>query len=122
VRGVPTELFILLLFGIALLFNWAMQRAARRQRAEAARQAPLPDQPVPQEIPEPPWPLRRDADLPPPGMPVASPYRAAAPIAAPSRRRFNRQTLFGDRRRLQDAFVAATILGRCRADEPHEIG
>ena len=36
-------------------------------------------------------------------------------------RRFARRSLFANRRKVQDAFVVAAILGRCRADEPHDI-
>jgi len=36
------------------------------------------------------------------------------------RRRFSRETLFGSKRRTQDAVVVAMILGPCRADTPHD--
>jgi hypothetical protein len=45
-----------------------------------------------------------------------------ASVTAPGRRRFSRRALFGDRRRTQDAVVAATILGPCRAFEPYDGG
>ena len=37
-------------------------------------------------------------------------------------RRYSRQSLFGNKRRTQDAVVVATILGPCRAFEPYETG
>lgn len=39
---------------------------------------------------------------------------------APTRKRFSRETLFGSKRRTQDAVVVAMILGPCRADVPHD--
>ena len=114
-KGLPNELLLLVLFGAIMLFNFVMQRAARRRQAEAAQHAP------PQEIDEeaePPAPVPLAAPVParPPGPPVK---RTAATVGP--KRRFARQTLFGTRRDRQDAFVVATILGHCRADEPHEV-
>ena len=113
-KGIPSELLLLLLFGAFLLFNAVMQRAARKRQGEAA-----PDEPSPQDLIEDIEALARPT-------PVAAPARrATATRAAPAlgaRRRYSRQSLFGDRRRAQEAFVVATILGRCRADEPHQPG
>lgn len=118
-RGLPIELLLLVLFGAFALFNILMQRAARRRRAEAAQQEPLPGSP--QERDE---DAEEAAPTPATPTPVARPrpqvQRAAPPPQAP-RRRFARQTLFATPRHVQDAFVVAAILGRCRADEPHEL-
>ena len=124
-KGFPTELIYILLFGAAALFNLLMQRAAKRRKREAAPQEALPDEALPEEIPEEVW--GRSAPtrivMREPAAEVAPARRAVAP--APSRarpaRRFARQSLFGTRRKAQDAFVVAAILGRCRADEPHDI-
>jgi len=118
VKGLPTDLIFIVLFGAALLFNLVMQRAARRRQAEAAQ-----NEPAPEEIPEAVWRGESDTAAPASANQAAPPRRAAAPAASPvrARRRFDRQTLLGTRRRVQDAFVVATILGRCRGDEPHEI-
>ncbi len=35
-KGFPAELILVVLFGLAMLFNFVMQRAARRQQEEAA--------------------------------------------------------------------------------------
>lgn len=117
-KGLPTELILLVLLGVALLFNFVMQRAVRRRQAEA-----LQDEPAQEEIPEAVWRVQSAADLPPPATDDSARRPAEAPSvsSAPPRRRFDRQTLLGSRRKVQDAFVVATILGRCRGDEPHEI-
>ena len=121
-KGLPTELLLVLLLGLALLFNFVMQRAVRRQQAEAAQ-----DEPAQEEIPEEVWRAQSAAYLPPPATVEPARRSAEVPAEAPAesterpRRRFARQTLLGSRRQVQDAFVVATILGRCRGDEPHEI-
>jgi hypothetical protein len=120
-KGIPIELIFVLLFGAALVFNFLMQRAARRQQVEAAHDEPAREE---EEIPEEVWRGPSAAGLPPAG-PFAAPPRRAAPApampAARAQRRFARQALLGTRRQVQDAFVVATILGRCRGDEPHDI-
>lgn len=119
-KGFPTELIYALLFGAALLLNFVMQRVAKRKQREVVQNEPLPE-----EIPEEVW---GHAPLTPYVMPepvaVGAPARrAAAPTVPPARRgrRFARRSLFANRRKVQDAFVVAAILGRCRADEPHDI-
>ena len=117
-KGLPTELLLVLLLGLALLFKFVMQRAVRRQQAEAAQ-----DEPAQEEIPEEVWRAQSAAYLPPLATvePARRPAQAPAESTERPRRRFARQTLLGSRRQVQDAFVVATILGRCRGDEPHEI-
>jgi hypothetical protein len=39
-----------------------------------------------------------------------------------SKQRFSRQSLMGTRRDVQNAIVIATIVGPCRAFEPHDVG
>ena len=46
--------------------------------------------------------------------------RAASTRSAPVGNRFSRISLMGTRRDVQNAIVVATILGRCRAYEPHD--
>ena len=118
-KGFPFELVLVLLFGAAMLFNALMQKAAKRQQAEAAQ-----NEPQPEEIPEEVWRAQSAADLPPPASAVTARRRAETPPVSPGRprRRFSRQTLLGSQRKIQDAFVLAAILGPCRGDEPHEIG
>ena len=49
--------------------------------------------------------------------------RSASPGASPAlpRRRFSRNALMGNRRDVQNAIVVATIMGPCRAFDPHEV-
>lgn len=122
-RGLPIELFLILFFGAIVLFNVIRQRAAARNAPEAPAEGEELD---PDDIPEAVW---RRGSLEPVDMAeamVAAPAPRRLPPAATTapatrRRRFDRQALLGTRRRVQDAFVVATILGRCRADEPHEV-
>lgn len=120
-KGLPIELlFVLFIVGM-MLFNIIKQRAAAGRPPEATQGEPDPD-----EIPESVWGSgpQDPTSLTEPAAPVPAPRRVSAPAAsagpAGRRRRFDRQALLGSRRRVQDAFVVATILGRCRADEPHE--
>lgn len=123
-KGFPPELVYVLIFGAVLLFNFLMQKAAKRQQEEAARNAP-----VEEEIPEEEWnPAPVVASVRPEPeevlvhrRSVAAPA-AAAPTTQPRRRlRVARQSLLGARWDIQEAVVVATILGRCRADEPHDV-
>ncbi len=120
-KGLPFELLFILFIGALVLYNFIKQRAAELRPPEPTQGEPEPD-----DIPETLWgrdpqdaTTRTD-----PAAPVLAPRRmsAAADTATPvdRRRRFDRQALLGTRGRVQDAFVVATILGRCRADEPHE--
>ncbi len=118
-NGFPVELVFFLFFGIAVLFNILKQRAARKQRAQAALNPAEQEEVIPEEV----WRAQSAAERTPPASEVPVRRRAEMPAALPRRapRRFARQTLLGTRRKVQDAFVLATILGPCRGDEPHEI-
>jgi hypothetical protein len=123
-RGFPIELLFILFFVAVVLLNALKQRAARRRPPEAAQE----DEFDPDEIPEAVWRgTRPDAALwTDNAAPIAvpAPRRLPTPAAATPavrRRRFDRHSLLGSQRQVQDAFVVATILGRCRADEPHEV-
>jgi hypothetical protein len=72
---------------------------------------------------EEPWQLQPAAVAVPSTVDLLPWRRDTAPALLPARgrRRFARRTLLGTRRQVQDAFVLATILGRCRGDEPHDI-
>ncbi|MEO7853293.1 MAG: hypothetical protein ABIR94_13705 [Rubrivivax sp.] len=129
-NSLPTELIFLLLIGGAVVFNFLTQRAARRQQilkrqqAEAAQGdltelSELERQAMGEEV----WQFQPAAPTAP--SPAALKAWRGEPAPAVSkvrgRRRFSRRTLLGSRRQVQDAFVLATILGRCRGDEPHDI-
>ena len=47
--------------------------------------------------------------------------QATSTLSAPVRSRFSRLSLMGTRRDLQNSIVIATIVGRCRAYEPHDV-
>jgi hypothetical protein len=124
-RGLPFELLLILFLGAVVLYTFLRQRAQGLRLPEPAQ-----GQPETEDIPEAVW--RRDAPERATRTDTAPPVRAqprtwAAADTAPQgaqggrRRRFDRQALLGTRQRVQDAFVVATILGRCRADEPHEV-
>ena len=129
-KGFPAELVYLLIFGAVMLFNFLMQKAVKRQQEEAARNAP-----VEEEIPEEEWnaapaaatPMLTSMPRPEPDEVAAHRRRVAAEAAPPpkardrTRLRVARQALFGARWDVQEAVVVATILGRCRAEEPHDV-
>ena len=110
-NGFPTELIYGLVFAAVLLLQYLLKRFAQPQQQERLAQ-------IPEEMNE---------------TPAAS---SVSPIAvghfgrdeAPSAssvlpgRRFAKQSLMGTRREVQNAIVIATIMGPCRAFEPHHVG
>lgn len=115
-KDVPAELAYVLMFLAIVLFQYLMKRFG------------------PQAPPEPAWDERLEQISERPEDAPAAPEvfapgaagqfgRNAAPKTslAPPRRRFSRGSLLGDRRAVQNAVVVATILGPCRAFEPHDI-
>ena len=114
-KGLPEELIYVLIFGVIVLVQYLMKRFG-----------PQPQPPSPQDEPVPEIPEQEQA------APVTSMVSAASDIrfgrsGAPSastalpQRRFSRKALMGNRRDVQNAIVIATILGPCRAHEPHDI-
>lgn len=116
-NGLPTELIYILIFAAVLLFQYAMKRFGPQSRQEPAQDEPVPEIPEPvEEIPAAPSVSR---------VAVGDFGRAKAPPIASSllpRRRFARRSLLGTKRAVQNAVVVATILGPCRAYEPHVVG
>lgn len=47
--------------------------------------------------------------------------QSAVHVVVPERQRFSRSALLGSRRAVQNGVVVATILGPCRAFEPHDV-
>ncbi len=124
-KSIPTELLYILVIGAILLFNYVMQQAARRRQSELPQDEPPQDEP-PQDEPLP--DIWRRAPTTPAALPVLaasveSVRRSEAPTdsSARPRRRFARSSLMGTRQDVQNAFVIATILGPCRAYEPHDV-
>ncbi|MBS3916063.1 MAG: hypothetical protein KGZ31_00040 [Sulfuritalea sp.] len=120
-KDVPAELLYVLMFLAIVLFQYLMKRFG------------------PHAPPEPAWDERL-AQFPEEAedAPVASAASAASGMAgadggqfgqndaprtplALRRRRFSRGALMGNRREVQNAVVIATILGPCRAFEPHDV-
>ena len=113
----PAGLIYVLIFAAIVLFQYMMRRLRRQEQQESAQQERLP------EIPEEP------AETPPastaPCGAVGHFGRSETPPGASTalpRRRFSRRSLLGTRRDVQNAIVVATILGPCRAYEPHDLG
>lgn len=114
-KDVPAELLYVLMFLAIVLFQYLMKRFGPQ-----APQEPAWDERLEQisEAPE-------DVPPAPAVFAVASGHfdRSAAPETslALARRRFSRASLMGTRRQVQNAVVIATILGPCRAFEPHDV-
>jgi hypothetical protein len=124
-NGISMDVVSILLFAAVVLGQLFMQIYRRRQ---AARRTP----PVAESGDESATDFEEDDDAqryPPlavPAEPVVHhpayvPLRQVQEKPAPARiRRHSRRALLGNPRRVQDAVVVATILGRCRAFEPHD--
>lgn len=113
-KGIPEELLYVLMFLAVVLFQYLMKRFGPQAPDEPAWDERLAQ--IPEEVAEPDTPAFGAS-----GVAADLPGRSAVPRAAPARRRFSRGSLMGDRRAVQNAVVVATILGPCRAFEPHDI-
>jgi hypothetical protein len=119
-RGFPVELLYVVGFVVFVLFNYLLQKAARRRQeaqAEAeAAQSPRPpaDEPPLEEI----W--GRSAAAPPVQVPASVPRLAPAPRAepVPVRRMHPVRALLRDKRDLRRAVILMMVLGPCRSQEP----
>ncbi len=111
----PTELIYVLVFGAILLFQYLIKRFGPQQQQESAQDELVP------EIPEPALEIPAAATV--SGVATGHFGRAEAPGASAPlpRRRFARRSLMGTRRDVQNAIVIATIVGPCRAYEPHDV-
>ncbi len=114
-QSLPEGLVYVLLFGAVLLFQYLMKRFG--PQAQAPQVDPdLETHAQEQALPE------------VSAVSIASDARfecAESPPALPARpvrrtRRFSRTVLMGTRRDVQNAVVIATVLGPCRAFEPHD--
>jgi len=117
-------LFLGLIIAGFMLFNYVAQRLAKKAREQQAAAAaqPAADAEAPPRGDEPLEELwgRVPAPRPAAPEPVAPPAAAAhAAPPVPSRRRSGAR-LFHTRRDLRQAIVVMTVLGPCRALEPHE--
>ena len=111
----PTELIYVLVFGAILLFQYVMKRFGPQQQPQFPQDEPVP------EIPE-----QEQATPETSSVSTASDIRfgrSGSPSASTTlpQRRFSRKSLMANRRDVQNAIVIATILGPCRAFEPHDV-
>lgn len=110
-KDLPQELVYGLLFAGVMILQYLIKRFGPQPEA-----APPPRVEPDEEIAEPvaAAPALKPTDI-RFGKPAARPM--ATRVARPC---FARDALIGDRRAVQNAIVVATILGPCRADQPHE--
>ncbi|MDP2430414.1 MAG: hypothetical protein Q8O33_00095 [Pseudomonadota bacterium] len=117
--NLPEELIYVLVFGAIALFQYLMKRFGPQEE-------PLPPQALDDAFdPElEAWEMEQEAPLAQvvPAYPTGD-ARLGARVTppAPRPRRFSRKSLMGSQRDVQNAVVIATILGPCRAFEPHDI-
>ena len=114
-KGLPEELIYVLIFAAILLFQYVMKRFGPQQQQQSPQEEPVA------EIPE-----QEPATLKTSSVSTASDIRFGRPGSPSasttlSQRRFSRKSLMGNRRDVQNAVVIATILGPCRAFEPHDV-
>ena len=113
--NLPEELIYVLIFGAILLVQYLMKRFAPQPQpslpqdgfvAEIAAQ----EQAAFEDFPVAVAPTIRSGRSLPRGTALAT-----------SQRRFSRQALLSNRREVQNSIVIATIIGPCRAFEPHDV-
>ena len=130
-KDISGELIYLLLFAVVVLGQYLVQwlrrnKEIRQDDAQMEPQQPAQSQATEElpaiQIPGPmqfvPHPLAELATCEDRSYPPAVPERAL--VRAP--RRYSRAALLGNKRRTQEAVVAAAILGPCRAYLPHDNG
>ena len=119
------DILLGVVIALVFLYQYVMQRIRASRQQQRGTPEELPPGPLEQreaaqwqrELP----PASTAAPLVMPAMtaPERRPERREAP-ATRRRRRFSRDSLFGDRHKLQDAVVIAAIVGPCRAVKPHD--
>ncbi|MSP98619.1 MAG: hypothetical protein EXR29_15665 [Betaproteobacteria bacterium] len=114
-KGLPEELIYGLIFAVIVLFQYLMKRFG-----------PQPQPQSPQDAPDAEFPEQEQAAPELSTLSAASDIqfgrsRAPGASAALPERRFSRRALMGNRQEVRNAIVIATILGPCRAYEPHDI-
>ena len=111
-KGIPEELLYVLMFLGIVVFQYLMKRFGPK-----APESPVADESLSESNEE------EEALAVSAVAGVADDVfgRNDALVVAPTSRRFSRASLLGNRRAVQRAVVVATILGPCRAFEPHDI-
>lgn len=121
-KGIPEELLYVLMFLAVVLFQYLMKRFGPQAPEEPAwdeRLLQTSDAATDTAVTA--AATAAAAAFGVSGAATGHSARNDAPRAAPARRRFSRNSLMGDRRAVQNAVVVATLLGPCRAFEPHTI-
>ena len=111
-KGIPQELLYVLMFLAVVLFQYLMKRFGPQAPKEPVGNEQLLQMPEEEDTP---------AACEVSGVAAGLSGRSDAPRIAPARRRFSRNSLMGTRRAAQNAVAIATILGPCRAFEPHDF-
>ncbi len=113
--NLPAELIYVLIFGVILVVQYLMKRFAPQPQPSSPQDESVA------EIPEQEQAAPEDA----PGSAASQPRfgQSSPPVVAPAlaRHRYSRKSLMANRRDVQNAIVIATIIGPCRALEPHEV-
>jgi len=114
-KNIPVELIYVLVFGAIVLFQYMMKRLGQQEQQDSAQHEDLPQ--IPEEVTETPAAFSVSS------VGVSDFGRTEAPSASAPLpgRRFARRSLMGTKREVQKAIVLATILGPCRAFEPHDV-
>ena len=115
-NGLPTELIYGLVFAAVLLLQYLLKRFGQPLLQDSAQPERLAQ--IPEEAKE------AQVAFSVPSVAVGHFGLAEAPSASSllPGRRFAKESLMGTRREVQNAIVIATILGPCRAFEPHHVG
>jgi|GEM_PF-825615 len=137
-KQLPSEVVYVLLFMAFMLVQFLTQRgkqaaADKEAQAEAERAAPVGEADAPAPVDDVARPSPAPIAQPAQSRPASAASLATSAqaermriarssLATGTTRRYSRQSLFGDKRRTQDAVVVATILGPCRGFEPYENG
>jgi hypothetical protein len=113
-KNLPVELFYGLIFAAYLLFRYVKYRFGKQVQPASAQHDHLEDDS--DEV--------RETKAAPSVLSVAVDQTEAlgATAAFPTTRRFSRRSLMGTKWDAQNAVVIATVLGPCRAFEPHDVG
>ena len=119
-KDVPAELLYVLMFLAIVLFQYLMKRFGPQAPQEPAWDERLLQMPEEEAVAAAVNPAATAA-FGSSGVAAGLSGRSDAPRAAPARRRFSRNSLLATPRATQNAVVVATILGPCRAFEPHDV-
>ena len=113
--NLPEELIYGLIFGAVLLVQYLMKRFVPQ---------PQPSSPQDELVADTAEQMQAALDDSPGSVAFETGFGRSPPrgtVPASARHRFSRKALLANRRDVQNAIVIATIIGPCRAFEPHEV-